>query len=51
MDKSLEEILRDEFYDVLQESWKKEEDCLTPCSNTCSFTDSVRTSNYRVNIW
>ena len=50
-EENIKEILQDEFYDVLQKSWDKEETCLTPCSNTCSFTDSVRTSNYRVNIW
>ena len=51
LDKNIKEILQDEFYDVLQKSWDKEETCLTPCSNTCSFTDSVRSSNYRVQVW
>ena len=51
IDKPLEEILNDNFYDILQSSWEKEETCLKPCSSICSFTDSVRTSNYRVNVW
>jgi len=51
IDKSLKEILEDVFYDTLQKSWEKEDTCLQPCSNTCAFTDSIRTANYRVNVW
>ncbi len=51
IDKSIEEILTDDFYDKLQKSWKNKESCLAPCSSTCSFTDNLRTSNYRVNVW
>ena len=51
IDKTLEEILNDVFYDSLQKSWEDKSTCLKPCSSTCSFTDSVRTSNYRVDVW
>lgn len=51
IDKSLKEILEDVFYDTLQKSWEKEDTCLQPCSNTCAFTDSIKTANYRVNVW
>ena len=49
--KTLEEILNDVFYDSLQKSWEDKSTCLKPCSSTCSFNDSVRTSNYRVDVW
>ena len=51
IDKTLEEILNDVFYDSLQKSWEDKYTCLKPCSSTCSFNDSVRTSNYRVVVW
>ena len=56
LEKNLEEIMNDVFYDVLQLSWEDKSTCLKPCSNTCSFSkdatrESARTSNYRVDVW
>ena len=51
VDKSLKEIMNDVFYDILQLSWEDKSMCLKPCSSTCSFNDSVWTSNYRVDVW
>jgi len=56
LEKNLEEIMNDVFYDVLQLSWEDKSTVLKPCSNTCSFSKettrkSARTSNYRVDVW
>ena len=52
LEKSLEEIMNDTFYDVLQMSWHEKSSCLKPCSSICSFNEGhERSSNFRVNVY
>ena len=37
LEKSLEEIMNDTFYDVLEMSWHEKSSCLKQCSSICSF--------------
>ena len=51
LEKSLEGIMNDTFFDVLQMSWDEKSACLQPCSSVCSFKDHEWTSNFRVNVY
>lgn len=54
INKNLEEIMHDVFYDVLQLSWENKSSCLGPCIKTCTASlggNHPRTSNYRIDEW
>ena len=53
LEKSLEEIMNDPFWDILQMSWDEESACLPACSSTCSFhnNDWPPTNNFKVNVY
>ena len=55
LEKSLNEILDDTFYEILQMSWTEKSMCLKPCKSTCTVKhkpqDRSVSSNYREKVW
>jgi MoaA/NifB/PqqE/SkfB family radical SAM enzyme len=54
LEKSLNNILYDNFYELLQMSWTEKSMCLKPCKSTCTTTHksgNVVSSNYRERVW
>ena len=55
LEKSLSEILEDDFYDTLQNSWTDKTTCLSKCKSTCTVTHKSgsfdASANYREKVW
>ena len=51
LEKSLEEIMNDPFWDILQMSWDVKSACLPACSSTCSFNENKIAAGFRVNVF
>tara|TARA_R100000234_G_scaffold48682_3_gene29149 strand:+ start:1450 stop:2436 length:987 start_codon:yes stop_codon:yes gene_type:complete len=52
LDRSLKEIMEDIFYEALQLSWESPSNCLSQCTNMCSYKPGFEKSNsYRETIW
>ena len=53
LEKSLDNILSDNFYELLQMSWTEKSMCLKPCKSTCTATHNSGnvSSNYRESVW
>jgi MoaA/NifB/PqqE/SkfB family radical SAM enzyme len=54
LEKSLNDILNDKFYDILPIGWELKSTCLSPCKSTCTKkhnSGNPRSSNYRENVW
>lgn len=51
LEKSLEEIMNDPFWDILQMSWDEKSACLKACSSTCSFNENKIAAGFRVNVF
>ena len=55
IEKTLSEILHDNFYELLQLSWTEKFACLEKCKSTCTATRSIgntiKSSDFRQDIW
>ena len=55
LEKSLNEILNDNFYELLQMSWTEKSMCLKPCKSTCTVKHKSgsfdASANYREKVW